>query len=86
MNGFVLAAVAAFLFGLSTPASKLLLESFEPFQLAGLLYLGAAVGTLPIVLMERRGGARLHLARARARSRSARSGYGDRGPESVASG
>lgn len=63
MNGFVLAAVAAFLFGLSTPASKLLLESFEPFQLAGLLYLGAAVGTLPIVLMERRGGARLPLDR-----------------------
>src|SRR5262249_22947778 len=29
------------LFGASTPASKVLLASLEPFQLAGLLYLGA---------------------------------------------
>ena len=45
MNGFVLAAVAAFLFGLSTPASKLLLESFEPFFNKGsLLELGSFKG------------------------------------------
>lgn len=67
MNGFALAVAAAVLFGLSTPASKLLLEGLEPFQLAGLLYLGAAAGTLPVVLLERRRGTRLVLDRANAR-------------------
>jgi len=35
---------AAFLFGLSTPVAKLLLPGSGPFMLAGLLYLGSAVG------------------------------------------
>jgi drug/metabolite transporter (DMT)-like permease len=35
---------AAFLFGLSTPFAKLLLPGSGPFMLAGLLYLGSAVG------------------------------------------
>ncbi len=39
--------LAAALFGASTPASKLLLGSIDPFLLAGLLYLGAAAGTAP---------------------------------------
>ena len=38
---------AAALFGAFTPASKALLESTGPFTLAGLLYLGGALGTLP---------------------------------------
>jgi len=39
------------LFGASTPASKLLLEELTPLQLAGLLYLGAALGVaLPAYL------------------------------------
>lgn len=38
-----MALLSAILFGAATPASKLLLESFTPFQLAGLLYLGAAI-------------------------------------------
>ena len=38
---------AALLFGASTPVSKQLLGSMGPFTLAGLLYLGAALATLP---------------------------------------
>ena len=53
----MLAVVAAFLFGAATPASKWLLGSLTPFQLAGLLYLGAAVGAAPVAL--RRGRIRL---------------------------
>ncbi len=64
MYGLILALGAALLFGASTPASKLLLESFSPFQLAGLLYLGAALGMAPVVAVERRGGARAALDRA----------------------
>lgn len=40
----LLALVSAALFGAATPLSKALLASFSPFQLAGLLYLGAAAG------------------------------------------
>jgi drug/metabolite transporter (DMT)-like permease len=46
-----LAFLSALLFGASTPASKALLSSFEPFQLAGLLYLGAALGMAPVVAL-----------------------------------
>ena len=49
-----LALLAALLFGAATPASKWLLDSLTPFQLAGLLYLGAALGAGPAVLL--RGG------------------------------
>jgi drug/metabolite transporter (DMT)-like permease len=41
--------LAAALFGAATPASKALLESLSPFQLAGLLYLGGAAGVIPLV-------------------------------------
>jgi drug/metabolite transporter (DMT)-like permease len=44
--------VAAALFGAATPACKLLLRAFSPLQLAGLLYLGAAAGVLPILLWQ----------------------------------
>ena len=39
-----LALLSAALFGAATPLSKALLTSFSAFQLAGLLYLGAAMG------------------------------------------
>lgn len=39
---------AAALFGAATPASKWLLTELTPFQLAGLLYLGAALGVAPL--------------------------------------
>jgi len=42
--------LAAALFGASTPASKLLLADVGPLTLAGLLYLGAAIVTLPFAL------------------------------------
>ena len=42
-----IAVFAAALFGAAAPASKLLLSALTPFQLAGLLYLGAALGVAP---------------------------------------
>ncbi len=53
MFPIVLAFVSALLFGASTPVGKLLLESVPPFQLAGWLYLGAAVGVAPELIMAR---------------------------------
>lgn len=52
LNGRPLACalLAAALFGAATPASKLLLSDFTSFQLAGLLYLGAALGVAPAAL------------------------------------
>lgn len=47
------ALLAAALFGAATPLSKLLLESVPAVQLAGLLYLGAALGVAPLVLRQR---------------------------------
>jgi hypothetical protein len=49
-----LALASAALFGAATPASKALLADLSPFQLAGLLYLGAALGVAPVAW--RRGG------------------------------
>ncbi|MEM9922651.1 MAG: EamA family transporter [Cyanobacteria bacterium P01_D01_bin.50] len=49
----LLALIAAALFGSATPASKVLLDSFSPMQLAGLLYLGAAIGVMPLLLKNR---------------------------------
>lgn len=49
-----LGLISAFLFGLATPASKLLLGEINAFLLAGLLYLGAALGVLPIIIYESR--------------------------------
>src|SRR5687767_10659008 len=46
----VLCLLAALLFGASTPASKLLLDAFGPITLAGLLYLGGALGVAPFAL------------------------------------
>jgi drug/metabolite transporter (DMT)-like permease len=47
------ALLSALLFGAATPASKLLLVDLTALQLAGLLYLGAALGMAPLVLRER---------------------------------
>ena len=40
---------SACLFGAATPASKALLDGTQAQTLAGLLYLGAALGILPVV-------------------------------------
>jgi hypothetical protein len=45
-----LALLSAALFGAATPASKLLLDEIPPLRLAGLLYLGAALGAAPAAL------------------------------------
>lgn len=50
---FVAGIASAFLFGAATPASKALLEGIQPQALAGLLYLGAALGVLPLIIKER---------------------------------
>jgi drug/metabolite transporter (DMT)-like permease len=47
------ALFAAALFGAATPASKWLLGALTPLQLAGLLYLGAALGVVPTLLRSR---------------------------------
>jgi drug/metabolite transporter (DMT)-like permease len=66
LYGLLLALLSALLFGASTPASKLLLASLSPFQLAGLLYLGAALAMAPPVALEWRRGARMAFDRANA--------------------
>ena len=42
--GVPLALASAALFGAAPPLSKLLLDAVSPFMLAGMLYLGAALG------------------------------------------
>ena len=41
--------LSGFLFGIATPFSKLLMAGLNSFQLAGLLYLGAALAMLPYI-------------------------------------
>ena len=53
MAGIGLSFASALLFGASTPASKVLLAAIAPQQLAGLLYLGAALGTGGWLLAQR---------------------------------
>lgn len=48
VHPILLAFVSAALFGAATPVSKGLLTGLSPFQLAGLLYLGAALGVAPV--------------------------------------
>lgn len=48
----LLGLLSAALFGVATPASKILLEGLSPFQLAGLLYLGAALVVAPTALRQ----------------------------------
>ncbi len=55
LNAAISCLLAAALFGASTPISKALLSSIGPLTLAGLLYLGAALGVAPFAI---RGGSR----------------------------
>jgi drug/metabolite transporter (DMT)-like permease len=48
LSPILLAFISAALFGAATPASNPLLADLSPFQLAGLLYLGAALGVVPV--------------------------------------
>lgn len=47
------AILSAALFGITTPFNKLLLNSLDPFLLAGLLYLGASAGLFPVILLRK---------------------------------
>jgi drug/metabolite transporter (DMT)-like permease len=57
-SGYVYAALAAVLFGASTPAAKILLGATPPELLAGLLYLGSGCGLLLLWMLRRRSGRR----------------------------
>lgn len=50
MFAIVLAVLSAMLFAGAAPAGKVMLASLPPFQLAGLLYLGAALGVAPLIV------------------------------------
>ena len=53
MYGLLSALASAVLFGAATPAAKALLLDLTAFQLAGLLYLGAAIAIAPVALWQR---------------------------------
>ena len=59
MGGSRAALVAAVLFGAATPFSKLLLGPFDPWLLAGVLYLGSGVGLAMLRLVTAGRGGRL---------------------------
>ena len=61
-RGGLFAIAAALLFGLSTPAAKVIVGSVDPLLLAGLLYLGSGLGLTLFRLFRGRDG--LHLARS----------------------
>lgn len=50
MFAIVLAVLSAMLFAGAAPAGKVMLASLPPFQLAGLFYLGAALGVSPLIV------------------------------------
>ena len=45
------AILAAVLYALSTPVSKILMSEIPPSFLVGILYLGAGIGMIPISLI-----------------------------------
>jgi drug/metabolite transporter (DMT)-like permease len=51
-RGYLYSILASVLFGASTPAAKFLLDNVNPWLLAGLLYLGSAVGLLIIFIIQ----------------------------------
>lgn len=53
MKGPIYALTAAGLFGASTPLAKMLVGDVNPWLLAGLLYLGSAIGLGLVILFER---------------------------------
>jgi len=52
-SAIILALLSAALFGINTPLNKVLLSDINPVFLAGLLYLGASIGLLPVILIRR---------------------------------
>lgn len=52
-TAWVMCAASAVLFGAATPAAKLILDHVPPVTLAGLLYLGAALVSAPVVARQK---------------------------------
>jgi drug/metabolite transporter (DMT)-like permease len=50
----IMGLLAGLLFGTATPISKIMLSHFNSFQLAGLLYVGAAITFLPFVIKNKK--------------------------------
>jgi len=48
----ILGILSGLLFGIATPLSKILLNSLNSFEAAGLLYLGAFLGVIPFVVKD----------------------------------
>jgi drug/metabolite transporter (DMT)-like permease len=53
ISSVLIGLLAGLLFGVATPFSKIILSQLNSFQLAGLLYMGAALAFLPYVIKNR---------------------------------
>ena len=62
-RGVLAALAAALLFGIGTPAAKLLLGPISPWLLAGLLYLGSGLGLALLRKLRRARRVRLRAAK-----------------------
>jgi drug/metabolite transporter (DMT)-like permease len=54
IRSVIIGLLAGLLFGVATPLSKIILSQLNSFQLAGLLYLGAALAFLPNLIKNRK--------------------------------
>jgi drug/metabolite transporter (DMT)-like permease len=54
IRSVLIGLLAGLLFGVATPLSKIILSQLNSFQLAGLLYLGAALAFLPYIIKNRK--------------------------------
>lgn len=54
IRSIIIGLLAGLLFGIATPLSKILLSDFNNFQLAGLLYFGAAISFSPFIIKNRK--------------------------------
>ncbi len=54
IRSVIIGLLAGLLFGVATPLSKIILSQLNSFQLAGLLYLGAALAFLPYVIKNKK--------------------------------
>ena len=57
-KGIALAILAASLYAINAPFSKLLLDYLPATLMAGFLYIGAGIGMIPVALARKAGGRR----------------------------
>ena len=53
IRSIITGLIAGLLFGIATPISKIILSDLNSFQLAGMLYFGAAIAFFPFVIRNR---------------------------------